>query len=524
MIHLDGPLKGQTQHFGDEVAEILIGRVPEAQVRYPPEFILIRRRHLILRRQAANYFVEPAPRAYVEVDGVPLSAGQSLPARAVVRLGSKTGPVIKIEAQAQVRQTPRLPAARPQMQQPAADRQMQQPAASHMPDVLASQGDFVAGLAAKRAAAVAQPIGISTRPAPIDASLSRVDREDRYVESASPQYRLQRRLRWHFWLLAGAGAALAGAVWYFHKELAALPAAFAKLFQSMSTPPPVRPSSDERALVDFSVFGPAEVTAGTEALVQVFLHKLEQTELAAGFASEMDASAIRRGVQTLAVELAHGQAVQIVLEGRGLTVEDDVQGLIWRGQPRGCSFSIKVANAAAEQTFYPRVVVLIDSMPVGSIRFAVKVTKSERGKSETEICGDRARRYTHAFLSYASPDRGQVLRGAQILQTLGITFFNDLLSLEPGDRWQQKLYEKIDTSDVFLLFWSSHAKNSEWVLKEVRYALERQSQSEDELPEIRPIILEGPPPPEPPEELKHLHFNDKLMYVLASFRPHQSAT
>jgi hypothetical protein len=35
------------------------------------------------------------------------------------------------------------------------------------------------------------------------------------------------------------------------------------------------------------------------------------------------------------------------------------------------------------------------------------------------------------------------------------------------------LDRKIDESDVFFLFWSTAAKQSEWVVKEVRYAIER---------------------------------------------------
>jgi len=59
------------------------------------------------------------------------------------------------------------------------------------------------------------------------------------------------------------------------------------------------------------------------------------------------------------------------------------------------------------------------------------------------------------------------------------------------------------------LFWSSAAKASEWVQKEWRYGLEKKGEDY-----IRPIIIEGPPPPEPPQELKHLHFADRLLYFI----------
>jgi hypothetical protein len=46
------------------------------------------------------------------------------------------------------------------------------------------------------------------------------------------------------------------------------------------------------------------------------------------------------------------------------------------------------------------------------------------------------------------------------------------------------------------------------------YALNVKNGSEDNPPEIIPIIIEGPPIPKPPKELNFLHFNDKLLYLM----------
>ena len=159
--------------------------------------------------------------------------------------------------------------------------------------------------------------------------------------------------------------------------------------------------------------------------------------------------------------------------------------------------------------------VLVDSVPVGSVTFALKVTRGKVTESEPELRGDRARRYSYAFLSYASPDRAEVIKRAQVLKAGGMSFFNDLLSLEPGERWERRLYQEIDRCDVFYLFWSSQSKASEWVMREIEYALARSAASENGDPDIIPVILEGPPPPTPPDTLKDIHFNDALLYVLA---------
>jgi hypothetical protein len=99
-----------------------------------------------------------------------------------------------------------------------------------------------------------------------------------------------------------------------------------------------------------------------------------------------------------------------------------------------------------------------------------------------------------------------------MLKPLGIQFFQDILDLEPGDRWEKELYRHIDESDLFLLFWSTAARESKWVMEEVKYALARKHGDDFAPPEIRPVIIEGPPVPAPPPELAHLHFNDRLIY------------
>lgn len=58
-------------------------------------------------------------------------------------------------------------------------------------------------------------------------------------------------------------------------------------------------------------------------------------------------------------------------------------------------------------------------------------------------------------------------------------------------------------------------KSSKWVRKEVLHALSRQAGDHLSPPEIRLVILEGPPLVPPWDELSHLHFNDKLLYFMS---------
>jgi len=115
-------------------------------------------------------------------------------------------------------------------------------------------------------------------------------------------------------------------------------------------------------------------------------------------------------------------------------------------------------------------------------------------------------------VSYAKEDRKEVLKRVQMLQIMKTKFFLDLLSLDPGDRWEKKLYEQIDRCDLFLLFWSQAAKDSQWVRREAEYALKHQQENPNSEPDIVPVILERDVPP--PPSLAALHFDDRFNYLI----------
>jgi hypothetical protein len=297
-----------------------------------------------------------------------------------------------------------------------------------------------------------------------------------------------------------------------------------KLFSS-SMPPPAIISSIEAPgydLVDASVFSPSNVPADEDFLVQVFLHKLKEPATARKLAQEHDPNAKRHGIVTLATEVADGQQIAILLEAPDLKIDEPTQHLRWRGRARGIQFVCRPPETMAGKTCTIKVRVLVDSVPVGALRFTIRVEK-QRGSDAAEIRGEWARRYQYAFLSYSSNDRVEVLKRAQALRAAKIGYFQDLLTLEPGERFKPRIYQEIDRCDLFLLFWSSHAAQSEWVRSETEYALARRSKSGSEFPDITPIILEGPPLPTPPDSLKDIHFNDALRFVIAAAEIEQSS-
>lgn len=266
--------------------------------------------------------------------------------------------------------------------------------------------------------------------------------------------------------------------------------------------------------VDCTVFTAPEAWPGSTTLVQVFLHTPGQAADAATLAVEFDPDAIRRGFRGLEVPLPPGSLVQIELTVVGGHVEDPVQRLIWQGRPEAVQFVVGVPEDSPEAPLIGTVIVRRDGVPIGKVSYRVKVRRFGAVGQQPRM-SSRQRRFERAFASYASPDRREVLKRVQVLRAAGIECFQDVLDLEPGQRWERELYRRIDTADLFLLFWSRSAKQSEWVRREVDYALGRQNGDPEADPDIRPVVIEGPPVELPWPDLAYLHFFDPLVHLVA---------
>ena len=284
-------------------------------------------------------------------------------------------------------------------------------------------------------------------------------------------------------------------------------------------PPVVARESQPSDVVHCTVFSPQQTAAGQPLLVHVTAHVPEQAQEAATLVGRSDPQAEPRVSTVLPSVTPHVSRLTFCLSMPGAEVDDPVQTLIWKRVTESVQFQVRIPADCAGSRLIGTVAVSQDGIPFGRIKFVVSVSSEGVAKAVTEKKSEW-RRYRHAFVSYASADRTEVLKRVQMLARVSISFFQDLLNLEPGERWQRELYKQIDRSDVFFLFWSTAARNSEWVAREIDYALRRKGGDELAEPEIVPIIIEGPPPVPPPPALRHLHFDDPLMYFIQSTASH----
>jgi TIR domain len=273
-----------------------------------------------------------------------------------------------------------------------------------------------------------------------------------------------------------------------------------------------RPVGATEDVVECSVFGPPTAPRGETILIQVFLHLTNQAERASSVATTLDPTAKMKDTKSLDLPIKRGARVEVAFSGDGLVVKEPVQSVVWRGEPTYCQFLATIPVGTGEQGFFPVIRVSVDGKLVGRIVFRLS-SDDALSQPASEPLGDHSKLYKYAFISYASKDREEVLKRVQMLEVQKQKYFQDVLSLDPGDRWEKKLYENIDRCDLFLLFWSQAAKDSQWVLKEAEYALAHQQKNPGSEPDLVPVVLEQnvlPPP-----NLSAFHFNDRISYLIS---------
>jgi hypothetical protein len=272
--------------------------------------------------------------------------------------------------------------------------------------------------------------------------------------------------------------------------------------------PVLREQDGESDLVECAVYAPGCVTPGETILLNVFAYLAPDALQVDKLATEFDPRARRRAYTCLEIVVKRMERLTFYVTADGCTVDNPIRHVIWSGNAVPTQFAVTIGRNLPREAVIGKVTICVRGVPVGHLVFSLAVRDSNSHERPVSSSG---RVYRQVFVSYASRDRDEVLKRVQMLNALRMDYLQDMLKLHPGDRWEQQLHRYIDSADLFLLFWSSAAQKSEWVRKEVSYALKRKG-SDDSPPEILPVVIERPFPA-PPPELAHLHFGDHLLYM-----------
>ena len=272
--------------------------------------------------------------------------------------------------------------------------------------------------------------------------------------------------------------------------------------------------------VDVSVYAPPQVRAGHIADVQLFFHAPHEAEAAEAEALKQRPSAALIGSVPLMLPVRTGDRLRVTFECGFGEVDQPIRELTWHDEMARLTFLLNVPRDAAGHDLPLKFRVFINDALAGRLEGKLHVTHQDGEELPPDRLATEAVRFRKPFFSYASPDRVKMLEVAQVYRLAGIDCWVDVLSLSPGQRWEKQLYRKIDECDAFLLFWSRHARNSEWVIREAEYVLERNRRLPPEQQiEICPVILEGPPIVMPPDSLNEIHFNDPIRMIISAHQP-----
>lgn len=258
---------------------------------------------------------------------------------------------------------------------------------------------------------------------------------------------------------------------------------------------------------------PQEVKPGEEftARFVACIEKLEQ-EIEAKLSKMSPRSQSHLGIKHCRWRV--GTKVRVRLYGEHIEVRSPEEEFVWQGHSNLVDFDVVVPTDAPEVITILKFDISIDQIIVAKLRVDLGISSKVVARNRKIVKSEPVHT---AFASYASEDRLRVLDRVSEIQRNGVDVFLDCLSLHPGDEWKQALEIEIEERELFLLFWSIHAKQSEWVTWEWQTALKYKGLSGIDPHPLDPVLAA-----EPPEELKALHFGDPYMLARKVYEQHRS--
>jgi hypothetical protein len=288
-------------------------------------------------------------------------------------------------------------------------------------------------------------------------------------------------------------------------------------------PPTVPPEVEARPLhldenVQFTVYRPAAVQVSQWYTLLAFAHlserrpeappeepePLQEVRQQAASVLGDDAGLYGQVSQDSAQAVPREGEITFAPEIRGVEFNPPRRTFLWQESVHREEFRMRATLAVDGRVARGSMTVFLGSIIIGNVPISIRVGGTEvlRQVSATSSA------YRKIFASYSHRDVAIVEECERYARAVGDKYLRDILDLQPGEVWDERLRQMIEDADVFQLFWSRNSMRSDLVRQEWEHALALRNKGRAF---IRPVYWEEPLPGDPtrdlpPEKLRRLHF------------------
>lgn len=277
-----------------------------------------------------------------------------------------------------------------------------------------------------------------------------------------------------------------------------------KLAASEESEPEEKESAAPPSRAQFRAAAPESVLPGRYFPLTVVMYAPQMRERAAEIAALVAPRRTER--ETGVFHVPSRCMMRIVLSSPDIPIEEDTAAAMWEGEISTFDYELFLPQDYAAPQVRIRGRVYAGDLVLTDIRLVLDVTSASQQPAVA-----RGALYS-AFISYASEDRAHVAARLQgmLAAMPEMDVFFDVESLRRGEEWEERLYREIRERTIFYLFWSRRARASEWVNRELDYAVKTK-----DMDCIEPIPLEPPDVCPPPQSLEEKHFFDRMLNYTA---------
>ena len=145
---------------------------------------------------------------------------------------------------------------------------------------------------------------------------------------------------------------------------------------------------------------------------------------------------------------------------------------LWKETVHRAAFRFRVDGEAVDSSVRGSINVYLGPFLAATIALRIKVGAPGAATGQPVIQPKTVAAYRNIFVSYAHRDKAIVDICQHYAKAFGDRFLRDCVDLRAGQQWNDGLLSLIEKADVFQLFWSANARDSDYVRQEVAHALQ----------------------------------------------------